>query len=239
MYSVILMTAMSAGAPEVPQFGGHRRGGCVGATSCYGYSSCYGCAGAGSGCYGGCYGGGRAHVPYGYSCAGSGSLRYAAAGCGGWHFYAPYIPPGSGGRVGYVPGYGYRVAPIPAQRVSSDVWGADYRYSASVPFPPAAKPTGDQRETKPELKGTARLLIELPADAKLFIDGALVNSSIGVRQFHTPTLAEGQTFFYDLRVETVRDAKPVAQTKRVYVRANEVVRESFRASMEAPSIASK
>lgn len=227
MYSVVMLAAMTASAPETPQFGLRGRG-CVGVYSCYGYSSCWGCAGC-VGCVGctGCWGGGYL------------GPRVAVANAGGWHFYAPYLG-NAGGRYGYAPGYGYRLAPVANEgpRVSTDVWGADYRYSASTPFPPAPKPEGEKREKDENLKGSARLLLEVPADARVYIDGQLTRSTNAVRSFHTPPLKDGETFYYEVRVETPSGQKPIVQDKRIYVRANEVVRESFR-DVNAASIASK
>ena len=48
--------------------------------------------------------------------------------------------------------------------------------------------------------------------------------AVGVRE---RALEAGQTYFYTVRVETNRDGQPVSETRRVLVRANEVVRESF------------
>jgi uncharacterized protein (TIGR03000 family) len=48
------------------------------------------------------------------------------------------------------------------------------------------------------------------------------------RVYQTPTLAPGQTYFYEVRVEVNRDGKAVSQTKRVLLRAGQEVRADFK-----------
>ncbi len=74
----------------------------------------------------------------------------------------------------------------------------------------------------------AKLVVEVPADAKLFIDDVQLKAAPGVRSFNTPTLEVGQSYYYMVRVETIRDGKPVSQTRRVIVRAGEIARADFR-----------
>ncbi len=69
--------------------------------------------------------------------------------------------------------------------------------------------------------------MQLPADAKLFIDGNLMKSASEKRTFITPVLRPEQTYFYDLRAEVVRDGRTVAATQRVILRPGEAVQASF------------
>jgi uncharacterized protein (TIGR03000 family) len=78
----------------------------------------------------------------------------------------------------------------------------------------------------------ARLLVELPADAKLYIDDQLMKTTSERRTFNTPALDQGQTYYYELRAEVVRDGKPVTVTKRVTLKAGDVVQARF-GEMEA------
>src|SRR5262245_19398585 len=121
-------------------------------------------------------------------------------------------------------------------------WGADYSYSHSypgmapayipskVPPPAPAKPGASPKD---DGKG-ARLIIDVPAQAKLYIDGQLSKSIAEQRQFSTPPLQSGQTYFYDLAVEVMKDGKPVTEEKRIVVRAGDEIRESFT-NMAKPS----
>jgi uncharacterized protein (TIGR03000 family) len=86
-------------------------------------------------------------------------------------------------------------------------------------------PTSETR-----LTGTrqARLVVELPADAKLSIDDYLTRDSTKTtRTFTTPELEPGQDYYYTLRLEMTRDGRTVVATRRVIVRAGREVRTVF------------
>jgi len=74
----------------------------------------------------------------------------------------------------------------------------------------------------------ARVVVDLPADAKLYIGDRLSQSTREQRHMDTPKLTPGKTYTYDLRVEMVRDGKPVTETRKVAVKAGEVVRANFK-----------
>ncbi len=96
---------------------------------------------------------------------------------------------------------------------------------------PAPKSDGKPSTMAP---GRARLIVELPADAKLFVDDHAVKATKSVRNFTTPVLEPGQVYYYELRAEMVRDGKPVTETKRVLIRAGDVVRAQFEAATAEP-----
>jgi uncharacterized protein (TIGR03000 family) len=103
-------------------------------------------------------------------------------------------------------------------------------WSAPMIMPPV-KPEGvGAPKDKDEVRAApdrAKLIVALPADAKLFIDDQLMKTTSEKRAFNTPTLDKSQTYYYDLRVEVMRDGKPITDTKRVLVRAGEVIRADF------------
>jgi len=201
MYSVILMAALTTGA-EAPACG-------HGWSSCHGcYSSSYGCHGC-SGCYG-CHGYSGCHGCYG--CSG----YYGCSGCYG----------GYGGCYGAWYGYG--------SYSCQGYWGC---YGAPVvpSIAPIAAPMGDKvPEKKPSTDlgnpNRAKLIVEVPADAKLYIDDQLMKTTASVRTFNTPVLEKGEAYYYIVRAEVVRDGKVVAQTKQVIIRAGEEVRTLFNES---------
>jgi uncharacterized protein (TIGR03000 family) len=82
------------------------------------------------------------------------------------------------------------------------------------------------KETK--ISSRAKLIVELPPDAKLYIGGLLMSKTSDVRSFNTPVLKRGQSFYYMVRAEVIRDGKPVTQTRRVIVRAGQTVRANFK-----------
>jgi uncharacterized protein (TIGR03000 family) len=90
---------------------------------------------------------------------------------------------------------------------------------------PAPAPAGSDKKTA--LDTPAKLVVELPADAKLYVDDHLMKTSAARRAFNTPGLAQGQTYYYILRAEMEIDGKTVSETKRVLVRAGEEVKATF------------
>ncbi|MCI0457735.1 MAG: TIGR03000 domain-containing protein, partial [Gemmataceae bacterium] len=194
--------AAGSSVPAGHWHGGHRCHGC--------YGGCYGCNGGCYGCYGGCYGGchgcyGGCHGCYGgcYGCWGGYGTYSTCYGChGGYGCYGCY------GCAGYAP---VQVQPtMPA-----------------APATPETVPAPKAEEKKAAAANAAKLVVDLPADAQLFVDDQLMKTTSAHRVFSTPTLEPGQTYYYILRVEVVRDGKPQAETKRVIVRAGEVVRATF------------
>src|SRR5262245_38923798 len=92
-------------------------------------------------------------------------------------------------------------------------------------LPPPKEKKEDKKPKQEEV--TARVIVELPADAKLFIDGQLMKSESARRVFVTPRLEAGKQYFYDLRAEIVRDDQTLSDRKRVFLRPGEVVTASF------------
>jgi uncharacterized protein (TIGR03000 family) len=218
MYSVVLMAALTAGS-ATPDWrcGCHGGWGCCG---CWGgcWGGCYGCWG---GCWGGCYGG------WG-GCWG---------GCyGGWGgCYGCWGGYSSWGCAGCLGGYGYGGVGYP---------GSIYQGGMIAPAPGTGAPAGEALPTPSEdksKKGTmltptkAKLVVELPANAKLFIDDMPMKADTRVRSFNTPALEPGQAYYYMVRVETMHDGKPVSETRRVIVRAGQVARADFK-DMESESV---
>jgi uncharacterized protein (TIGR03000 family) len=91
----------------------------------------------------------------------------------------------------------------------------------------------------------AHLTLELPADAKLFVDGAATKGTGPARQFHTPALPAGQSFFYEFRAEVEVNGQVVVEEKKVVVRAGDTLTEAFpklvaaAAAAKATAVAAK
>jgi uncharacterized protein (TIGR03000 family) len=117
---------------------------------------------------------------------------------------------GNGGQGGYV-------APAPAM---------------PGPAPeqvPAPKP---QEEVKPTTStSTSLLIVSLPADATLTVDGQLTTSTSSTRYFASPVLEPGKDYYYTLKAEASRNGQVVSAMKRVTVRAG----EETRVSMDLPA----
>jgi uncharacterized protein (TIGR03000 family) len=70
----------------------------------------------------------------------------------------------------------------------------------------------------------ATLVVNLPADAVLTIDGNRTTSTSAERVFRTPALQSGRDFTYALAAKIVRDGQEKVIEKRVIVRAGEQTR---------------
>jgi uncharacterized protein (TIGR03000 family) len=91
--------------------------------------------------------------------------------------------------------------------------------------PPAPAPAKKDKTTSRGLPpNIARIVVDLPADAKLYVDDQPMQSTSSRRVFRTPILEPEQTYYYDLRAEMVRDGKAYTQSKRILVRAGEEMR---------------
>jgi uncharacterized protein (TIGR03000 family) len=201
MYSVILMMALTSGS-ATPDW--HHRGGCYG---CYG--GCYGCCGGLGGCCGGYYSG----------CCGG---YYGGGYDGGYDGFGCW-----GGYSSWTPGY----ACHPTMGVPG---GYDWMNGAAVPETgtgaeelgiPKSKKNGDKDTMAPT---RAKLIVEVPSGARLFIDDMPVKVPAGVQNFQTPALEPGRDYYYVVRVETMRDGQPVSETRRIIVHAGQVARADFR-----------
>lgn len=151
------------------------------------------------GCWGGgCYGG--CYGCWGGSCYGCWGC-YGATACYGCYGVAAYAP----------------------------TYGPSYGAPAGVPGDDRAVPMKKSEPAKEvTYSGRARLMVELPADAKLFIDDRPMRTQSERRTFTTPALEPGQLYYYVLRAEVTRDGKTVADTRRVIIKAGETVRASFQ-----------
>jgi uncharacterized protein (TIGR03000 family) len=215
MYGVILMAALST----APTTQGHcfRGHGCHG---CNGYGTRYTC----HGCYGSAYNG--AHFNGCHGCYGAWGGGYGAH-WGGYH-------PGSwltchgcygcyGGHSCYgMPGHSAYAEPAPP--------------SGTPAYPPDGSKKLDTKPGKIEQtppprekneQARARITIDVPADAKVYIDDQLMKAESARRTYQTPDLKPGQFYFYDIRAEVVRNGQVVSQSQRVILRPGRESTASF------------
>jgi uncharacterized protein (TIGR03000 family) len=250
MYSMVLMAALTVGG-ESPQlcfcrgcsgFGGCFGGcyGCAGYYACGGYGcwgyGCFasgygnGCFGYGNGCFGCCHGFLACASAGCYSCAGG----YACNGCfGGWggYGYSWYTCDGCFGCWG---SYGYGGHGYGGHGCAG--WGAlqlgatyapQHAPSYSAPADAVMPHAHADGKANGVEDNRARLVVELPEDARLFIDDQRMKSTSARRTFNTPVLEKGQTYYYELKVEVAREGVTHSETKKVIVRPGEEVRAAF------------
>jgi uncharacterized protein (TIGR03000 family) len=67
----------------------------------------------------------------------------------------------------------------------------------------------------------ATLIVNLPEDATLTIDGEKTTSTSASRMFVTPALEQGKEYEYTLKAKVVRDGEVKVTTAKVTVRAGQ------------------
>lgn len=81
-----------------------------------------------------------------------------------------------------------------------------------------------KEEPKAGVSAPAKILVNLPADAKLFVDDFATKSTTAARTFATPELAAGAMFTYTLKAEIVRDGKTLTTSEKIAVKAGDEIR---------------
>jgi uncharacterized protein (TIGR03000 family) len=135
-------------------------------------------------------------------------VGYGCYGCWGYHY------------AGSVPAY-----MEPAGPVYMEPAGPGYVVPPTGGTP--VVPPKEEKKKETTSTQSARLIVEVPADAKFYVDDQLMKTMSERRAFVTPKLEAGQIYYYMLRAEVIRDGKVQKETKRVLVRAGEVVRANF------------
>jgi uncharacterized protein (TIGR03000 family) len=74
---------------------------------------------------------------------------------------------------------------------------------------------------------TAKIVVRLPADAKLTVDNQTTTSQSDRRTFISPPLQNGGDYYYTLKAQVVRDGKSLTATKRVIVQAGKETEVKF------------
>jgi uncharacterized protein (TIGR03000 family) len=247
MYSVVLAAMLTTGG-QTPNWchgchgcsgffaGCHGCHGCQGGWGCHGCGGCHGCWGACHGCRG-CHG-----------CAG-------CYGCwGGYPVVAAYgsSPYGYGGSSGYAGYYGYYgscfgcygcygvyggiaaaspvVAAVPVASVPRSVGDALAQVRLPVSQESSARidlPTSETSSAQASAAVPAHVTIRLPADARLWVDGADCPLTSDTRSFDTPGLQPGKRYVYNIRAAVVRDGRTVEQTQRVVIAAGRQIDVTF------------
>lgn len=211
MYSLILATMLTTGS-ATPSWGGHGwycSGGCHGCWSCKGCHGCWGC----HGCYGcSCYG--CSCSCWGCSCYGCSCWGCSCYGC--WGCSSCYSC-GCGGWI------------VPAAVIVKPVVYSSYAVPATVVVQSTNTAPATTIVSQPTITNSpAKVVVQLPPNADLYIDDQKSQLSAATRTVVTPALPSGQDYYYDLRVETSVDGKKVSANKRVLLRAGSVAQVDFR-----------
>lgn len=71
---------------------------------------------------------------------------------------------------------------------------------------------------------SATVIVDLPADAQLSVDGHQTVSTSAQRTFYTPGLETGETYSYTLQAQVTRDGQTQTVTEQITVRAGQTTR---------------
>ena len=104
-------------------------------------------------------------------------------------------------------------------------------------MPPPVEPAPPPRrlDKKQVQAAPARIIVRVPADAKLTVDGVDCPLTTETRAFDTPNLQPGQQFYYTVQAQVTRDGKSVSEIKRVIFEAGSSVDVEFRLPVETAS----
>ena len=101
------------------------------------------------------------------------------------------------------------------------------------PMDAPVAPMGDAPATPPAEAETSLhradglLAVDVPADAKLFVNGQPTRSTGAKREFVSRGLERGASYTYEVRAEVIRDGQTVTETKKIDLRSGETARLAF------------
>lgn len=136
-------------------------------------------------------------------------------GCGCWGGYSRW-------------GYCAMPPPNPVVSVAYGMTGGTVAPETGTSKEELGKPKTNKNGAKEKVAAPAKLQIELPANASLFIDDMPVKAAEGVQTFDIPALEPDKDHFYIVRVEMMRDGQPISETRRIIVRAGRIARADFK-----------
>ncbi len=184
-----------------------------------GSSGGWGSSGGSSGGWGssgGSSGGGWRHHRHWDSCCGSCGyeMSYGSSG-GSWGG-------SSGGSWG---GVEYSTPSMPMSPAMPGSSSPTMAPRSAPPTPPT--PAGPGAFYRPVDSDSGMLLVSVPADARVFVNGKQTTSTGVDRQYISRGLQLGQQYAYEVRAEFVRDGKPVTETRNVQLTGGAMSSLSF------------
>jgi uncharacterized protein (TIGR03000 family) len=107
-----------------------------------------------------------------------------------------------------------------------------------APVAPTTTPSTTPSTTTPKTTNLdnaapATIVVNVPADARLTIDGEATTSTSAQRVFVSPVLNPGREYHYTLKAEFKKDGKTVSMSKDVTVKAG----NETRVTMDAEGLA--
>jgi uncharacterized protein (TIGR03000 family) len=144
---------------------------------------------------------------------------------GGWGGSSGGSSGGWGGSSGGSSGGSYYYSP--------GTWESKSYDPSTAPAADPMTPSGDA----PPVPGTPRdtsyrradglLAVNVPEDAKVFVNGLATTSTGAERQYVSRDLQAGFNYSYEVKAEIVRDGKTIEQVKQVNLRAGQTAELAF------------
>lgn len=153
-----------------------------------------------------------------YSCYSSGGSWGSSGGSWGSSGGSWGSSGGSWGGAYYSPAPSYSVpttAPTPPMTTPT---------APTPPAPAAGTPPG----TTYQLQDAGYLLVSVPEDAKVFVNGRATTSTGSERQYVSRGLENGQRYSYEVRAEVIRDGKTVSETQTAQLTAGAQANLTFK-----------
>jgi uncharacterized protein (TIGR03000 family) len=213
MHTLVLLMALtaSADAPDYYPCGGYSYGGCYSYGGGYSYGGCYSYGGGYS--YGGCY------TMGGYG-VGSYSQSYSKA------------PDETEEEFAFCQEKAKEMTPEVYSNFRNSVWLRMTNSERSKMMEKEGKgkkggKKGGTDDDTSSLDLRARIVVTLPADARLTIDDTGTRSDGTRRVFVSPPLQQDRSYSYTFKAEFVREGKTVSVTKKAGVSAGKETLVSF------------
>ncbi len=100
-------------------------------------------------------------------------------------------------------------------------------YGATAAIPTSAPAVSPAPVAAAPLPTQGTVIVNLPADAKMFVDGREAHLTSASRSFTTPTLQQGRDYYYTIKAQANRDGETRVQSARLVVRAGQTARVDF------------
>lgn len=151
--------------------------------------------------------------------------------------YREYYSVGRSGGFGMWPGpEAYRYPPRPKAVVYGPEMG-EVPYHAVV-VPPEPNVTGPLDGVQLQDPATAHIVVLVPENAAIVIDGHQTTQTGPTRDFVSPQLAPGQAFTYEIKARWQENGQEIEKTKKVSVKAGARVVVHFPNGVQ-PDLAAK
>jgi uncharacterized protein (TIGR03000 family) len=128
--------------------------------------------------------------------------------------FAPYQPPAP-------VGYG---APLPYAATGNALRPLAPLLSSPAIFGPTVGPWLNQAGYAEQPDSRARIRLHVPADAEVWFDGVKTRQTGAERSFHSPPLAPGVTYAYEVEARWKKDGKTARRQRHIVVHAGDTLR---------------